>query len=835
MALEKLPDKPNIVLIITDQEREVMHWPEGWAEENLLARKRLMQNGLTFKNAQCATAACSPSRASIMTGLYPAQHGVKNLIFCDSPKDKAQRRTPQMPSSLPNIATVLAEAGYYVVLKGKLHVTRPVNYDHEMKRHYWSEEDATFLAERYGFHEWNPPDMADPTGLGDYGGGSINNDGRYVDGSGTAAGHEMPTDEQVRQSAVEFIRTYDRDQPFCLIVSLVNPHDVQGYPGGGVAGLRTFSRTPVYEQGGYQLKAFKDLPIEPPSTANEDLSSKPTIHASMKRFMSIAAGNVASETRKKEYARFYAYLCREVDRQVNKVLDALDRKGLTEDTLIIRTSDHGELGLAHGMREKFYNTYREALSVPLIFSNPKLFPTPQTTDAFASLVDILPTLVSVGDVPNPERYQFRGKDLTPILSDASASVQDVLHFTYEDDVFNMKGANCIRAIIEKDWKYAVYYDPFKGQPTEYEMYDLVKDRNETTNLAHATHYRPEYEAERIRLHNRLIEVMQENGTLPDETTWPAADDYDPVRVVNPRPTGGGAAETGPTADLIDRSIRVRRRVYSIILALTAFSALRGIFFDGAGWIAPLIAVGVGYLLGITIFNRISTISWDDDQGKVTSSMDTVGLIVLVGYILFILVRTLPTRPLDGPTLDAVVSSTTAGIMLGQLYFIQRSINQILGIDPEARRTRRYEAQIEINAPIENVWQVFTDFERFPEWNPLLTSVELAAGQELAEGASLTLKVTGIPGQLKSTVLEHDPPYALRWIDHVPLNLMTPRFGVTLEPLEGERTRFTITESFEGPLVGLLGRRLDRQMPPLYVAMCQALAQQVKHRTPTELA
>ena len=64
-------------------------------------------------------------------------------------------------------------------------------------------------------------------------------------------------------------------------------------------------------------------------------------------------------------------------------------------------------------------------------------------------------------------------------------MQDVLHFTYEDDVFPVKGADCIRAIVERDWKYAVYYDPFTGAPTEYEMYDLARDPLEMTNLAHA--------------------------------------------------------------------------------------------------------------------------------------------------------------------------------------------------------------------------------------------------------------------------------------------------------------------------------------------------------------
>ena len=148
-----------------------------------------------------------------------------------------QRRTPILSSNLPNLATVLRAAGYHVVLKGKLHLTRPVNYDAATGRYEWSAGDTAHLADRFGFHGWNPPDMSDPMDLSDLGGGRVNNDGRYVDGTGTMAGEPGSYDEMHRQSAVHFLNTYDGDKPFCLIVALVNPHDVQEYPGRGLRGL----------------------------------------------------------------------------------------------------------------------------------------------------------------------------------------------------------------------------------------------------------------------------------------------------------------------------------------------------------------------------------------------------------------------------------------------------------------------------------------------------------------------------------------------------------------------------------------------------------------------
>jgi arylsulfatase A-like enzyme len=184
------------------------------------------------------------------------------------------------------------------------------------------------------------------------------------------------------------------------------------------------------------------------------------------------------------------------------------------------------------MRQKFYNVYRETLNVPLIVANPRLYPQPQQTDALASLVDVVPTLAAIGGTPEPAQYGMKGRDLAPVLLDPAASVQDVLHFTYEDDVFPVTGADCIRAIVEPSWKYAVYYDPFTGAPTEYEMYNLARDPLELTNLAHAVHRTPASDVERARLHRRLAEVMAVNGTQPDEIRWPGVDDFDAA----PRPS-----------------------------------------------------------------------------------------------------------------------------------------------------------------------------------------------------------------------------------------------------------------------------------------------------------
>jgi arylsulfatase A-like enzyme len=213
-----------------------------------------------------------------------------------------------------------------------------------------------------------------------------------------------------------------------------------------------------------------------------------------------------------------------VDEKLGRILAALGER--RSRTVIVRTSDHGELGLSHGgLRQKMFNTYEEALRVPLVVSSPELFPQPRETDALASLVDVVPTLLGLtGDPGDPA--DFDGLDLGPILSGAQSSVRDAVLFTYDDhqagtafrDVAGQP--NRIRCVRDARWKYAIYFDPSGGEPPEYELYDLDADPIEAVNLVDKRSGRArtgEAEAERRRLHERLLRACADarvNGPLP---------------------------------------------------------------------------------------------------------------------------------------------------------------------------------------------------------------------------------------------------------------------------------------------------------------------------------
>jgi choline-sulfatase len=170
------------------------------------------------------------------------------------------------------------------------------------------------------------------------------------------------------------------------------------------------------------------------------------------------------------------------------------------------------MGLAHGgLRQKMFNAYEETIAVPLVISNPVLFPVARETDALASLVDLLPTLATACGIDASD-LGLRGADLAPVLARHAApdpeslargggglgriaghpapadSVQEAVRFTFDDHQAGTARAdvvpqpNRVRCVREAGWKYATYVDPTGRRAAEHELYDLERDPLERRNL-----------------------------------------------------------------------------------------------------------------------------------------------------------------------------------------------------------------------------------------------------------------------------------------------------------------------------------------------------------------
>src|SRR5207244_2560089 len=141
-----------------------------------------------------------------------------------------------------------------------------------------------------------------------------------------------------------------------------------------------------------------------------------------------------TKPQQRSYINFYGNLMKSSDNYLVQVLDTLEKQGLLENTLIIRTSDHGEMGLAHGgLRQKNFNFYEETLRIPLVYSNPLLYRKPHSVKGLVSHVDFLPTLASLLDAPATARADWQGIDYSTTVLDAQESfIQDYIVFTYDD-------------------------------------------------------------------------------------------------------------------------------------------------------------------------------------------------------------------------------------------------------------------------------------------------------------------------------------------------------------------------------------------------------------------
>lgn len=279
----------NIVLFITDQERYTMHFPPDWEERNMPGLQRLKANGVTFRHAYGNSVACSSARACLMTGLMPAQHHVRHKLRYDMPAEKF----PQVDLS-PDIATlgtIAKAAGYTAVYKGKIDVFKGPN----------STEATPEMMKQYGFDRWNPPDSGLGNGLGELGGGTApgaNTDDRYMNSraaneSDVAAGLE---------GALQYVKEVaPLQQPFFLVVSLLNPHDLVYY------------NTSTFYKSGYNESILKG-PIQLPETANESLlPTKPYAQYDFNRITDKLLSPLNTTELQLNYLNFYANVIKQSD------------------------------------------------------------------------------------------------------------------------------------------------------------------------------------------------------------------------------------------------------------------------------------------------------------------------------------------------------------------------------------------------------------------------------------------------------------------------------------------------------------------------------------------
>jgi choline-sulfatase len=442
--------RPNILLIMSDQHHAGIMGCAGDTKVHTPALDRLAASGVRFSNAYCAFPLCGPSRMSFMTCRHPS-----DLRLWDN--------ETELHSDIPTFAHAFLEGGYDTVLSGRMHF---VGHD---QRHGFAERCLGDVQESsYLSAGWKLQKV-----LGSLAGTT----GPNVSGllkSGPGRSGYLAYDETVTRASVDWLRNRGQNpgaKPFMMVVGYVTPHCPF------VAPSEDFERYA-------KLIGYDDLP------AAENNLHPINAHRRKKcQVDPLPPRDAQWRTRVAYYG-----LCSFLDRQVDAILNALRSAGLSENTVVIYTSDHGEALGEHGLWWK--STFYDGSSrVPLLMAGPGISRGAVTRNV--SLMDIGSTLLDLcGIAPLPGAS---GRSFRKILSDNNAQWDDTV---YAENVCpGLEPAS--RMVRSGPWKYNYYHG---AAP---ELFNLEQDPGERTDLAS----RPEH----LQVAQRLRELAL-TGWDPDYVT-----------------------------------------------------------------------------------------------------------------------------------------------------------------------------------------------------------------------------------------------------------------------------------------------------------------------------
>jgi choline-sulfatase len=483
--------RPNILILMCDENRfppvYESQQTKAYRQAFLQTQNLLRQNGVDFQRHYAASVACTPSRTSIYTGQYPSLHGETQTTGAAK-----ESFDPDMfwldPNSVPTLGDYFRAAGYATYWRGKWHASdadmlipgthsQLLSYDKNsgapdpVNQSLYTNADRL---DRYGFSGWIGPEPH---------GSSPLNSGSSV--STSQQGRDIGFAQQTVALIQQLEHGKGSNEPWLIMSSFVNPHDITLY------GLETnadqslgfvFTTEPYVPSTLFDSTMFAQ-------TQADDLSKKPSAQASyQKTYREWMQPVLGDPTTSLQYYRYYYQLLKNVDDDMMMVMQALLASKFAKDTIVIFTSDHGELLGSHfDMHQKWYTAYDEALRVPLIIYNQQLFPKPRSVDSLTSHIDLLPTLLGlVGLDPEPLRLQLArdhsdalplvGRNLSPLVLGSVNTVNDPLYFMTDDDPSRGPNQNnwtgiatnsvvqpnhletVIAMLNGKVWKYTHYFD-----------------------------------------------------------------------------------------------------------------------------------------------------------------------------------------------------------------------------------------------------------------------------------------------------------------------------------------------------------------------------------------
>ena len=458
-------DKLNFVFFLVDD--------LGWTDLGCFGSKfyetpnvdELARTGMKFTSAYAACPVCSPTRASILTGKYPARTEVTDYINPPgrNQPDKWRRNTKLLPAPYKDrlaleeltIAEVLKEAGYATFFAGKWHLG---------PEGFWP-EDQGFDINKGGCERGGP-----------YGGKkyfSPYGNPRLEDGP---AGEHLP--DRLATETVKFIES-NKDRPFLAYLSFYSVH------------------TPLMARQDLKAKYQKKRHEAPEERWGQERGRK---------------------VRLVQNHAVYGGMVEAMDRAVGKVLNALDRLQLTEETTIFFMSDNGGLSTSEGhptsnlpLRAGKGWIYEGGIREPMIIRAPGITRMGSVSSDPVTSTDFYPTILELAGLPLRPEQHVDGVSLLPLLKGETRQRGPMFwHYPH----YGNQGGAPSAAVREGGWKLIQWYEDAR-----LELYNLKSDLGETTDLA-------EKHPDKVKaLHARLLAWLKDAGaTMPSKNAK-----FDPTR------------------------------------------------------------------------------------------------------------------------------------------------------------------------------------------------------------------------------------------------------------------------------------------------------------------
>ena len=459
--------RPNILIITTDQQRTDSLSCYGSTFTDTPHLDRLASEGMCLERAYCTNPVCTPARASIFTGKYVSRHGAWNVGM-------------NVPEDEPMISHHLGDVGYRTHYIGKAHF-QPfgASPEHSMETRSNTDRYPEFRGPYYGFEtvelalghatygvaghygEWVKSQVSEE----EY---ASYSKARRLSQTGFGGGaHDWDIPLKYHNSVwtadrtIDFLTNHDTQQPFLLAVGFQDPHHPHCVP-------TEFEDRVNPDEVLLPDYVERELEDKPPHFIAARCGELSKLETRGKFAMAGQGGGADFRKVSDEDAKlgraYYYNMVKIIDQQMGRIMACLDEQGLHENTLVLFTTDHGELLGDHGLWMKGPFHYEQLVCVPTLVRYPTAIPPGQRSEALFSHVDIVPTVLAAAGLPISDAID--GVDAMPMLSGEQVSVRDSLLIECVDDPQGLR----LKTIVTDNRKLTWYC----GHPSG-ELYDLESD------------------------------------------------------------------------------------------------------------------------------------------------------------------------------------------------------------------------------------------------------------------------------------------------------------------------------------------------------------------------